>query len=137
MPLFEKLVSFNPAIKDWAQYLESVRYFFQANDIEVDEQQEVILTARGPTAFAVIRSLNFPDAPDTKTFQEILHGGIVSKFADDTKIGGIVDKGYLQVEQDLDKMDQWAEEWQLEFNLDKCEVLYFGKESQGRNYTLN
>eukprot|EP00061_Rhincodon_typus_P007068 g28364.t1 len=48
-------------------------------------------------------------------------GGIVSKFADDTKIGGVVDSevGYLKVQQDLDQMDLWAEVWQMEFNLDK------------------
>eukprot|EP00061_Rhincodon_typus_P006699 g27627.t1 len=47
-------------------------------------------------------------------------GGMVSKFADDTKIGGVVnsEEGYLRVQRDLDQMGQWAEEWQMEFNLD-------------------
>eukprot|EP00061_Rhincodon_typus_P002813 g18528.t1 len=34
-------------------------------------------------------------------------------------------------------MDQWAEERQMEFNLDKYEVLHFGKANQGRTYTLS
>eukprot|EP00061_Rhincodon_typus_P000557 g12046.t1 len=48
-------------------------------------------------------------------------GGMVSKFADDTKIRGVVDTedSYLRVQQDLDHMGQWAEKWQMEFNLDK------------------
>eukprot|EP00061_Rhincodon_typus_P005366 g24787.t1 len=64
---------------------------------------------------------------------------MVSKFADDTKIGGIVDneEGYLRVQQDFDQMGQRAEEWQIEFNLDKCEVLHFGKANQGKTYTFN
>ena len=35
-------------------------------------------------------------------------GGMVSKFADDTKIGGMVysEEGYLQVEQDPDQLGQ-------------------------------
>eukprot|EP00061_Rhincodon_typus_P011662 g36852.t1 len=39
----------------------------------------------------------------------------------DTKIGDVVDseEGYLRAYQDLDQMGQWAEEWQMEFNLDK------------------
>eukprot|EP00061_Rhincodon_typus_P019014 g48444.t1 len=49
--------------------------------------------------------------------------GTFSKFADDTTIGGVVDsqEGYLRVEQDLDQMGQWAEEWQMEFNFDRRE----------------
>eukprot|EP00061_Rhincodon_typus_P015821 g43721.t1 len=45
---------------------------------------------------------------------------MVSRFADDTKIGGIVDRGegYVRL--------KWAEKSQMEFNLDKCEVLHFG-----------
>eukprot|EP00061_Rhincodon_typus_P002671 g18172.t1 len=64
---------------------------------------------------------------------------MVGKFADDTKIGGGVDikEGYLRVQRDFDQMVQWAEEWQIEFKLDKCEVLHFGKTNQVRSYTLN
>eukprot|EP00061_Rhincodon_typus_P018011 g46989.t1 len=49
--------------------------------------------------------------------------GVVSKFADNTKIGGIVgsEEGFLRLQRDLDEMGQWAETWQMEFNLDKCE----------------
>ena len=56
-------------------------------------------------------------------------GGMVSKFADDTKIGGIVDseEGDLGLQRDLDQLGQWADEWQMEFNLDKCEVMQFSR----------
>ena len=66
-------------------------------------------------------------------------GGMVSKFADDTKIGGIVDseEGYLRLQQDLDQLGQWADEWQMEFNLDKCKVIHFGRSNQGRVYSVN
>eukprot|EP00061_Rhincodon_typus_P003539 g20325.t1 len=49
--------------------------------------------------------------------------GMVSRFVDDTKIGGIVDseEGFLRFQRDLDQMGQWAEKWQMEFSLDKCE----------------
>eukprot|EP00061_Rhincodon_typus_P013987 g40720.t1 len=44
-------------------------------------------------------------------------GGMVSKFAGDTKTGDVVDSKevYLRVQQELDQMGQWAEEWQMEF----------------------
>eukprot|EP00061_Rhincodon_typus_P014849 g42183.t1 len=59
-------------------------------------------------------------------------GGMVSKFADDTKIRGVVDSKeiYLRVQQDLDQIGQWAEELQMVFNLDKCDVPHFGKANQ-------
>ena len=65
--------------------------------------------------------------------------GMVSKFADDTKIGGIVDseEGYLGLQRDLGQLGQWTDEWQMEFNLDKCEVMHFGRSNQGRTYSVN
>eukprot|EP00061_Rhincodon_typus_P013261 g39527.t1 len=51
---------------------------------------------------------------------------------------GVVDsEGYIREQRDIDQMGRWAEEWQMEFNLDKCVVLHFGKTNQGRTYTLN
>eukprot|EP00061_Rhincodon_typus_P013250 g39510.t1 len=48
-------------------------------------------------------------------------GGMVCKFADNIKIGGVVDseEGYLREQQDLDQMGEWAKEWKMEFNLNK------------------
>ena len=65
--------------------------------------------------------------------------GMVSKFADDTKIGGMVDseEGYLQLQRDLDQLGQWADKWQMDFNLDKCEVMHSGRLNQGRTYSVN
>eukprot|EP00061_Rhincodon_typus_P012232 g37837.t1 len=44
---------------------------------------------------------------------------------------------YIGISEYLDQMEWWAEEWQMEFNLDKCEMLHFGNAHQGRTYTLN
>ena len=30
-----------------------------------------------------------------------------------------------------------ADEWQMEFNLGKCEVMRFGRSNQGRTYSVN
>eukprot|EP00061_Rhincodon_typus_P017000 g45495.t1 len=49
------------------------------------------------------------------------------KFVDDTKIVGMVDseEGYVRIQKDLDQLSQWAEEWWLEFNSDKCETIEY------------
>ena len=47
-------------------------------------------------------------------------------FADDTKIYNTVqDSGILK--NDLDKLVLWSKEWLLPFNIDKCNILHFGK----------
>jgi len=63
----------------------------------------------------------------------------ISKFADDTKIGGVVDseEGFQSLQRDLDQLEKWAEKWQMEFNADKCEILHFGRTNQSRKYRLN
>ena len=64
---------------------------------------------------------------------------MVSKFADDTKIGGIVDseESYLRLQRDLDQLGQWADDCQMEFNLGKCEMMRFGRLNHGRTYSVN
>ena len=45
----------------------------------------------------------------------------LSKFADDTKLGGKVDSrgGGEQIQESIDTCMDWAKDWQMEFNLSK------------------
>ncbi|CAJ0966490.1 unnamed protein product, partial [Ranitomeya imitator] len=38
---------------------------------------------------------------------------------------------------DLDKLETWAESWQMRFNIDKCKVIHMGRRNQYHHYTLN
>ena len=64
--------------------------------------------------------------------------GWISKFADDTKIGGVVDEveGCCRLQRDIDRMQSWAEKWQMEFNPDKCEVIHFGRTNLNVDYRV-
>eukprot|EP00061_Rhincodon_typus_P002278 g17064.t1 len=64
---------------------------------------------------------------------------MISKFADDTKIVRIMDseEGYQKLQQDLDQLGKWAEKVQMEFKIDKCELLHFGKSNQDRSFMVN
>ncbi|GCB70227.1 hypothetical protein scyTo_0012574 [Scyliorhinus torazame] len=72
MPFFGRLDAFDLTIEDWSQYVERMCYFFQANKIMKDEKKLVILlSACGPSAFAIIRSLTYPNMLDMIPFQEL------------------------------------------------------------------
>ena len=63
---------------------------------------------------------------------------VLSKFADDTKWGKKVeDENDQKVFQEgIDSLMKWANDWQMEFNVDKCHIMHLGRENKKYKYTM-
>jgi len=59
----------------------------------------------------------------------------ILKFADDTKIFGVVNsiEEHAGMQDDLNKLLSWSKEWQMLFNVEKCKVMHFGRRNASYN----
>ena len=71
----------------------------------------------------------------------------LSLFADDSKLFSriIANKNKLkvdnidggrQLQDDLDRVVEWAKKWKMEFNVDKCKVMHLGLNNPRRSYNM-
>ena len=62
----------------------------------------------------------------------------LSKFADDTKLCGIVDtpEGWDAIQKDLDRLEQLIQENLMTFSKSKCKVLHQGHDNAQCQYRL-
>ena len=65
-------------------------------------------------------------------------GGMLKKFADDTKWWKkvVTEEDRLAFQQGIDNLFQWSADWQMPFNDDKCHVLHVGRSNARHQYTM-
>uniref|UniRef100_A0A803TGS1 Reverse transcriptase domain-containing protein n=1 Tax=Anolis carolinensis TaxID=28377 RepID=A0A803TGS1_ANOCA len=64
--------------------------------------------------------------------------GTTIKFADDTKLGGIANtpEDRSRIQNNLDRLERWAETNKMKFNRDKCKILHFGRKNGMQRYRM-
>jgi hypothetical protein len=62
----------------------------------------------------------------------------LSKFADDTKVGKIVNNQSQsnELQFDLNILYEWSKKWLMNFNLDKCVCMHIGLNNEGHSYYI-
>ena len=60
------------------------------------------------------------------------------KFADDTKVFRNIksDTDRQQLQDDLNKLTEWSENWQMLFNYGKCKCLHLGHGNEDAQYKM-
>lgn len=63
---------------------------------------------------------------------------LVFKFADDTKLLGKVDSSEDRdlLQNDLDRLMQWSDRWQMPFNTSKCKIMHLGRSNKKFQYSM-
>jgi len=68
---------------------------------------------------------------------EVVHA-VIQMFADDTKLYREIRSAQDgdQLQQDLDALEKWSQDWQLKFNADKCKVMHIGEQREPHSYYM-
>ena len=71
----------------------------------------------------------------------------LSLFADDSKKNSRIIseknrgksdfRGNEVLQKDLETIKEWADKWKMEFNIDKCKIMYIGKKNPKHNYEMS
>ena len=115
---------------DWIRSFLSERTQKVVVDGEESEQRDVASgipqgSVLGPMLFVCFVN----DLPDEVKSSVLL-------FADDTKLYASVPENHEQIQEDLDKLQDWSGDWQLRFNAGKCKVMHLGKQTDPASYKM-
>jgi len=84
----------------------------------------------GPVLFVIFIN----DLEDTVTANQLL-----KMFADDTKVGQDVSEteGSDELQNTLNRLWKWVNDWGMAFNVDKCHVMHFGRNNVKHKYKMD
>ena len=129
--LLKKLEAYGVAGKllNWIRdFLSNRKQRVRVGDCMSTEKDVTSGIPQGSILGPVLFTIFINDLPDeVNSFCKI--------FADDTKI---YDKSinYNRLQEDLNRLQNWSDKWNLYFNVEKCKVLHVGKNNPEQNYDM-
>ncbi len=62
----------------------------------------------------------------------------ISRFSDDTKVGSkaLIVSDCEIIQNDLNRIVQWSENWQTPFNVERCKVMHTGPGNCSNSYNM-
>ena len=119
-------------ILDWVRSWLSDRYQRVVINGKVSDWERVLSGVPQGSVLGPLLFLIFVDDMDSAIVSKCL------KFADDTKIfkqvGSEADR--MDIQNDIEKLGKWGEDWAMSFNIDKCKILHLGNKNPCVKYKL-
>ena len=67
------VITFDPTLEDWLEYVERLTHYFVANDITYeDKKKAILLNAVGPSTYRLIKTLVSPSKVTDLSFADII-----------------------------------------------------------------
>ena len=136
--LLQKLRSYNFSreLIVWiAMWLENRRQRVVVNGIPSEWREVTSSVIQGSVLGPILFTLYINDIDSCIDDTE----GIISKFADDTKVAKIISdsKTAQEMQQVIANLESWSKTWGMQFNTKKCCILHFGHHNLKHRYTMN
>ena len=129
--LLEKLKSYGVVgnLLNWIKsFLTDRSQTVKVGDAKSSEQAVLSGIPQGSILGPILFLIFINDLPDgLESFCQI--------FADDTKVYSSVQNSD-SIQNDLYKLQDWTERWNLHFNVKKCKVLHYGKNNPNISYKM-
>ncbi len=119
-------------VHKWIQeFLTGRKQRVVINNTLSDQEAVISAVPQGSVLGPVLFLIFINDLPETIDAS-------VRIFADDTKIFNRIDNrtDQIKLQENLSRLEQWAETWQMRFHPDKCKVLHIGKDLDEFAYTM-
>ena len=116
-------------IKNW---LSDRKQKVVINGEESDTTKVTSSVPQGSVLGPVLFSIFINDLPENVECETYM-------FADDTKCLRKVTSlnDCLKFQEEINRLYEWSEKWQMQFNADKCKILHFGHNNKKFNYEMN
>ena len=136
--LVQKLRSFNfsKELIAWiANWLKNRKQRVQLNGVYSEWRDVISSVIQGSVLGPILFVIYINDIDNCIGQME----GIISKFADDTKVAKVINdrQSAVEMQQTIGNLENWCKQWGMDFNVKKCCILHLGHQNPKYEYLMN